>query len=381
MTTELITLINELSIGADGWAQIAPFGDYAGVAMIPDGKGGFKKERAIQRLDKIAVTQMANEYQRSSRGLSGFFKKRPLYEGHPDIPVGGSQYPNKHPVGLFHNLACRDGGLYGEPILTDDGEKLIASKTYRALSGRWAAEWVGQEDGVNIYRPVKFLSAGLTNSPNLPVQLLNETFPADLITTTDKEHLSSPSAVVSESAGVLNHQTKPSMTKIIAWLSRHGITLANDATEEQVEAALAQFDPRLHSNDPHQQFANERKARIDSEISRAVRDGRIIEADRPTWQQRLANEAQFTNELAALEALKPVIKTHSLTLGRGDRKIELANAADRRTLVAEVLAEIANELNLNLKKSEHYDRAWTEAQKRHPALFDAMSRPKLHRKK
>jgi phage I-like protein len=356
MTTELITIINELSIGADGWAQIAPFGDYAGVAMIPDGKGGFSKERAIQRLDKIAVTQMANEYQRSSRGLSGFFKKRPLYEGHPDIPVGGAQYLNKHPVGLFHNLACRDGGLYGEPILTDDGEKLIASKTYRALSGRWAAEFVGQEDGVNIYRPVKFLSAGLTNQPNLPVQLLNEAEPNP-------------------------EPSKPNMTKLIAWLSRHGITLANDATEEQLEAALAQLDPQLPAGDTRQQFANERKARIDSELSRAVRDGRITEADRPTWQQRLANEAQFTNELAALEALKPVIKTHSLTLGRGDRKVELANARDRRGLVAEVLAEIANELDLDLKKSEHYDRAWTEAQKRHPALFEAMSRPQLHRKK
>ena len=376
MTTELITIINELSIGADGWAQIAPFGDYAGVAMVPDGKGGFTKERAIQRLDKIAVTQMANEYQRSSRGLSGFFKKRPLYEeGHPDIPVGGSQYPNKHPVGLFHNLACRDGGLYGEPILTDDGEKLIASKTYRALSGRWAAEFVGQEDGVNIYRPVKFLSAGLTNQPNLPVELLNETdSSADRTRTTHH-------ATVCSSAGNHNHEPKPNMTKIIAWLSRQGITLANDATDEQVETALAQLDPRLQTNDTHGQFANERKARIESELNRAVRDGRIAEADRATWQQRLASEAQFTNELAALEALKPVIKTHSLTLGRGDRKIELANARDRRGLVAEVLAEIANELELDLKKSEHYDRAWTEAQKRHPALFDAMSRPQLHRKK
>jgi hypothetical protein len=358
---ELVTMINELSIGADGWAQIAPFGDYAGIAMIPDGKGGFTKERAIQRLDKIAVTEMANEYQQSSRGLSGFFKKRPLYEGHPDIPVGGGQYPNKHPVGLFHHLACRDGGLYGEPILTDDGEKLIASKAYRALSGRWAAEFVGQEDGVNIYRPVKFLSAGLTNQPNLPVQLLNEAQPSTL-------------------------NSQPStMTKIIAWLSRHGITLANDATEEQLESALAQLDPKLQNaadlDSAREQFANERNARIDSELARALRDGRITDASRATWQQRLANEAQFTNELAALEALKPVIKTHSLTLGRGDRKVELANAADRRHLVAEVLAEIANELNLDLKQAAHYDRAWTEAQKRHPALFDAMARPQTNRKK
>ena len=175
------------------------------------------------------------------------------------------------------------------------------------------------------------------------------------------------------------------MNKIIAWLSRHGITVANDATEEQVAAALAQLDPKLQSaaglDIAREQFANERKARIDSELARALRDGRITDADRPTWQQRLANETQFTNELAALAALKPALKTHSLTLDRGDRKIELANAANRRHLVAEVLAEIANELDLDLKQAAHYDRAWTEAQKRHPALFDAMARPQFNRKK
>ena len=143
------------------------------------------------------------------------------------------------------------------------------------------------------------------------------------------------------------------MNKLIAWLSRHGITLANDATEDQLATALAQLDPKLQTaaglDAAREQFANERKARIDSELASALRDGRITEAERPIWQQRLANETQFTNELAALVALKPALKTHSLTLDRGDRKIELANAANRRHLVAEVLAEIANELDLDLK--------------------------------
>ena len=58
--------------------------------------------------------------------------------------------------------------------MTDEGEQLIANKQYRALSGRWEAEYVGEENGAKVYRPTKFLSAGLTNQPNLPVQLLNE---------------------------------------------------------------------------------------------------------------------------------------------------------------------------------------------------------------
>ena len=137
-------------------------------------KGGFTRERAIQRLDKTPSRKWPMNTGKTAAASAASSGNARSMKAIRISPSAASQYPNKHPVGLFHNLACRDGGLYGEPILTDDGEKLIASKTYRALSGRWSAEFVGQEDGVNIYRPVKFLSAGLTNQPNLPVQLLNE---------------------------------------------------------------------------------------------------------------------------------------------------------------------------------------------------------------
>lgn len=375
--SEIITMLNELSLGADGMAHIAPLGDFPGMAMIPDGKGGYTKAKAIQRMDAEAVTQMANEYKSGTRGVSGYFKKRPLFVGHPDMPGFERQYPDKSPKGIFQNIVARDGGLYGELNLTDEGDQLVASKKYRALSGRWEAEFVCEENGVNIYRPTKFISAGLTNQPNLPVQLLNEAETATL---------------------------KENMKKLTAWLQKHGITIANEAMEEQVATALAQLDTKLESavtlaNDKataegkvttlteenqtitnqlaasQSQFANEREKRIDAELGYALKDGRITGSEQATWKNRLGIPAQFANELTALQAIKPVVKTTPVTIDRGGNKVEIANEDQRRAVTQEVLVEIANEKKLNLAKD--YDKVWTEAVKRHPALFGAMQHPKV----
>ena len=105
--TETITMLNEMRVGEDGWAQIAPFGDFPGVALVADGKGGFTREKAIQRMDRVAVTQMVNEYNRSRRGLSRFIKSRPLFVGHPDVPGMETRYPDQLPKGAFMSLKRR----------------------------------------------------------------------------------------------------------------------------------------------------------------------------------------------------------------------------------------------------------------------------------
>jgi hypothetical protein len=173
------------------------------------------------------------------------------------------------------------------------------------------------------------------------------------------------------------------MNYIIAWLSKHGITLANEATDAQIAEALTQLEPKFANTAALEQerdaararFANERKARIDAELGRAIRDGRITDAERKTWETRLAGEAQFANELAALASLAPKIKTASITSDRGERKAELASHGERRNLVRDILVEIANEKHWDTVRD--YDRCWAEAQRRHPALFSAMAKPPL----
>jgi hypothetical protein len=404
ITELLIGFSNDVAIGDDGWAMIAPFGDFPGMALVNDGRGGVKKQRAIQRIDKEAVTQMVNEFQGARRGVRKFLTGRKLFVGHPDVPGMKARYPDAEAKGVFANLAARADGLYGEPVLTEEGEQIIAEKQYRALSGRWEAEEVGEENGTKIYRPTKFISAGLTNQPNLPVQLLNEA-------ETDQ----------GQEGQEKNTHMKKSVIALLMGLGVSGITIANEATDEQVsdavkalgekaktadtlagEKATLQSEKTTLANDKatlagdkarlegevatlktekatatterdtaKTAFANERKARIGELLDGGIATGRIIAADRATWESRLSNEATFANEAEALKKLGAQMKTKSVTLQRGDRKVELSNAVERK----EMVTEIVNERMQTTKCS--YDAAYTWAQKEHPALFSAMEKPEI----
>lgn len=349
-TETLIAFLNEVAIGPDGWAQIAPFGDFPGLAIVSDGHGRFTRERAVQRMDRTAVLQMVNEYQQTRKGLSRFLKSRPLYLGHPDVPGCEAQYPDKSPKGVFANLACRKDGFFGELLLTDEGEALVANRRYRALSGRWEAEYIGEENGVKIYRPTKFFSAGLTNNPNLPVQLLNEAVPSPLM-----------------------------KDKIIALLKARGLSVAADPTDAQLEEGLDHLTNEAGqlatlANEKAQlaaAFAAERSARIGALLDQALRDGRITLAERPDWEKRLGNEAAFANELAALAHATPVVKNASIALARGDCKAELSNVASRRELIADLVRQEMDACRCD------YDPAFARVQKKYPQLFQAMKQPEI----
>ena len=166
---------NEIAIGADGWAMITKFGDYPSTALFADGKGGMKKEKAIQRVDKAGAEQMVAAFVNARRGIRKFLRGCNIYDGHPDVPGIGKFYPDKEPKGVFADLQVRDDGLYGLPVFTNEGSELVETKKRRAFSGNIGnSEPDGTTaDGVPIYRPTEIFSAGLTNNPHLPVNFFN----------------------------------------------------------------------------------------------------------------------------------------------------------------------------------------------------------------
>lgn len=389
----LVAFANHLTIGSDGWAQIAPFGDFPGVALKPDGKGGWKKVKAIQRMDAEAVTTMVNEYSAGTRGVSGFLKRRPIFLGHPDAPGStGAQYADKSPKGVFANVALREDGFFGEPILTEEGEGLIATKKVRALSGRWEAEFVCEENGVPVYRPSKFLSAGLTNQPNLPVQLLNEAeLPGDQ-SNTEKNTMKKETLIAlltglgvqfsndadeTALAQLLTEKGVPALTALKA----HETKVAELVNEkETITATITAKDGEIATLKTERDtlktsFNNERTARIKAATTSALTSGRITAAELPDWERRLGTEAQFANELAALEKLTPKVKTESVTITRGTSKVEVTNARERGAAVTQICNEIATELKLN--PVTQYSRIVKIAEQRHPQLFEAMAGPKV----
>ena len=368
-TAELVSFTNDLAIGDDGWAQLAPFGDFPGRAMLRRANGEIQTFDAIQRLDRAAAEGMTSKFKSPWHRVKRFITGCHIYAGHPDVPAFANDYPDKSPKGMIVDLAVRDDGLYCKPVFTNEGSELVEAKKYRAFSGYWSAERVGEDGGRAVFRPDFLKSAGLTNRPNLPVHLMNE------------QH-----APQSEAPAVLR--------KLVPWLAWHGVTLANEATEEQIETALAQMDAKLEKaakpapgttggpayaatiHDLNQKiaaaqatFVNERQARIEAVLDLAIGAGQITPAQRNDWAAKLGVEAHFANELAALRRNAPVLKTRALTLDMGGRKIEIANAASRQDAVQNLVrAEMA----------EHgggYDRAFATVRKAHPALFEAMQQP------
>lgn len=410
-----VTIANEIAIGSDGWAQLAPYGDFHGFAIIKQPDGSYKKKPAIQRVDQQAVADLVNDFASQRRGLSGFFKAPPIFIGHPDAPLVGGKYPTKEPVGIFAN-AKQDTtrGLLAEPIFTAAAEQLVAEKKVRQFSIRWGAEFVCEENGVAIFRPNQFLSAGLVERSNLPVEMLNNLqdnlaeAEAEAVTKQQKQSMkkkllalvtalslkpqfanaSEPTDAESEAAlGLIeervatfaNEQTSLK-TKLLKLCGLVGITFANEAAITDPAATLAQVEEKVTKlgtdvTNARSQFVNERNAHIKTLCDTAITAGRITAAERGDWERRLGVEAQFANEVTALTKLEAKVKTTSLTLQRGERKVEISNASERREMVAELVNEEMENGKCN------YDTAYARVQKKFPALFEAMQQPAIPGKK
>jgi hypothetical protein len=396
---------NDIAIGEDGWAMITRFGDYPSTALFPDGKGGVKKEKAIQRVDKAGAEQMVASFANSRRGVRKLFKGCNIYDGHPDAPGIGKFYPDKEPKGVFANLEVREDGLYGQPIFTNDGFELVEKKLRRAFSGRIGeAEPCGEDsNGVPIFRPTELFSAGLTNNPHLPVHFFNSDGSlADASTHNDKnmkktilkmctalgiqfandaDDAQTEAALDKVEAKVVafaNEQTanaaktKTLKEKLLGLCAKVGISFANADAITDPTATLAQVEDKIVtlSSDRDSlktQFANERKERVESELGYAVQDGRITEAERAQWKNRLSVEAQFANELTSLRALEGKVKTEAATRSRLDSNVDLADPVSRRQFCNDAVVNICKEKNWDVKKD--YDRAFRVAQERHPEAF------------
>jgi len=369
-----------------GWAQLAPFGDYPGQALLQGADGSVTKFAAIQRFDRAAAEAMVAKFKSPWQRLKRFFTGCNIYVGHPDVPAFANEYADKSAKGMIVDLQARADGLFCKPVFTNEGSELVETRKLRAFSAYWTAQEVGEQAGaggetLKIYRPDTLKSAGLTNNPNLPVQLLNEKEGgtegvATLATDSQRLLTSSPTNEREEKTQpqqIVNKQI------LISFLATQGITLANEATDGEMAAALQTLGDRvtvaettvgarsLELESLGAELANERRFHADALLAGALQSGCISAAQRPEWAARL--EADFANAAAELAQLAPALKTRGLTLKLGARKAEIANVSERRdALDTLVKAEMA-------ANGGDYDRAFATVQKANPALFSAMKQP------
>jgi len=80
-----------------------PYGSYPHSTTLPDGR----TVDVMQVFDRDGATAIANELATAIASKKGG-KGIPVYEGHPDVPVLGANYPKKGAIGWITAVAAND---------------------------------------------------------------------------------------------------------------------------------------------------------------------------------------------------------------------------------------------------------------------------------
>lgn len=320
-----VTAANQSPVGADGYALFAPYGDAENVFAIEDptafrsrfpdaefiSDGGVTKVRAIQRITAANAQPMAERFHSVVGTVKRWFQGAPVFYRHPDEP--GSTAGEARALGLVTSIQAREEGFFGVPVFNADGATAVNSQEKLFFSPRFRFRPSGVEGGRLVMEPTDFLSVGLTPEPNLAADAVNE--------------------AAASAANISPHTMNK--TLLITALAGIGINLAADASDEAIATDIRNLGARLNTgvtaanerdslkaeNDRLKAEletlkttgANEAKATRDAAINAAIKDGRITEADRATWDNILT--ASAANGRVALDALPRKVKTTQVSTG------------------------------------------------------------------
>lgn len=378
-------LPNSLDVTMDenGWTTI-PYG------MWPHDKGyqrfGMKQAEAI--VD--AFKSLAGKFKRVIVGL-------PVFKGHPDNPEFANKYRDKTEYGQVADMEANDDGLRLRQVLSNGGSQLVSNGLDR-ISPNWYVRDTGEtKNGRPIYEPTSIKSVGLVDKPNIPnLSLVNHASPS---TPMNKELL--------KLLGLADDATDEQISTAVTALSKRPteVELANVKNEKSVlETKVTELTKDRDSEKNRadlgaQALANEKTSRIKTSLDAAIKSGKIVAADRASWEKMLAVDVEVGLKL--LGNAKPTIKTiarvDSATAAEADRKAREAfanggadgadpeadgnatavgNAKRIRGLMADEM-KVLGDCMPNLKGNAKYNRAWANLKKAHPNLFTdgAKSKP------
>ncbi len=433
--------------GADGWALI-PYGEW------PHEQGLQRFDRAAAEQMVAYFRNGWNTLKRAISGLSIYrghpdlaAELRPLLDRTTDehertalttrIASLEQQYADHREYGSIADLEVRDTGLALKPVLLPAGVALVNDEGLTKFSPHWLAVPLPPENGRPVFSPVLLRSIGLTDRPNIAGTSLINTQPATTTTTwptlntaaaltnttSSPPPPTSPSLPLSASplppVPTTTTPPPPSATPaphtpslspspslslptlpvdkslLLALLAALGQTLPADATDEQLNQALAAATPTataLTARLEPAALANEQSARTTAEtratdlaaqlaaaqialanvqaaqsetlLTAAIATGRITAASRPLWAARLARD--FAAESAALANEKPAVKTTP-------RTAHLAAPSPALTAREQFTALV----NDRAAQGEDYQSAWQSVKRsaRGSALWDQMHQP------
>ena len=270
----------------------------------------------------------------------------PIYQGHPDDPDLAPKYPDKSALGwITEAVTLANEMKVSVRWLRNPGEGFSHYSPY------WGGPIVVTDEvkGQARLDVRRLQSLALTNTPhNKDFLLPNEGQDggdenADEPTTKDNI------MDIKQLAAILGLAETATAEEVIAALQKvMGDLKAAQGAAAQVTAA-------------NEAATTAKKSLIAHIVTAAVTDGRITGADRAVWEGRLANEATFAAESAAIAALKPTLKTTATaTQKHVDPQTGLTEG--------ETLMKLANEAQL-ANPGWDFDKAWAHVRRTRPELF------------
>jgi hypothetical protein len=351
---------NEFALSAD-WLKI-PYGDH------PHAK-------AVQRLTRAIAENMVSNFKSFGARLGRFFGGLPIYVGHPDDPALSNQFPDKKAYGWIMDIEAREDGLYLKPKWSGAGEELLANAHYKWFSPFWGCR---RAAGAKIVEPVRLVSLGLTNTPNIPgiLPLANEEGNKQNEKGDDevKEFLLTLLGLANEATDA---QIQEAATKLKADKAAADVALANEKTARAAaETALANEKTERAAKETEltTQISNQKKARIELVLANALAAGKITPAQKPQWASDL--EKDLDGKLVELSNAKPAMNTSSKTGGLGKRNSDAVASRDEATRRDRVITLVNERMQ---KTGEDYEAAFANIRKENTALFDEMRKPENKR--
>lgn len=124
------------------------------VLQILSPYGNWSHSKGMQIVDEIAGEKIVNSFSRSFTRFWGL----PIYVGHPDEKGKGAKA-----VGRVESISLTKEGIVILASYSDEAFNKLISGKLKWLSPRWQMQDLGKGN----FRPVKLISVGMTNNPNI----------------------------------------------------------------------------------------------------------------------------------------------------------------------------------------------------------------------
>lgn len=318
----------------NNWIKLVPYGEW------PHSRG---MQRFTRETAETMVAHFKSLRQRLSRGFGGL----PIFIGHPDDPsfTGKPGHSDTRAYAWIQDMETREDGLFIRPKWSEDGNQLLKNAFYKFLSPRWAMQ---QTENPRVYEPVRLLSVGLTNEPNIPGDsIANEQDPTQ-----------APATLRSQIAQLLEIPSEDlSDEDILKMLSERieeneSLYKMNNHTDDRCQSLKEELD------EAHKAFESEREQHIETLLKHAIEAGKLDAASIESWRARLHED--FNQNLEALDALS---NTRALPQGNHTGELNINQAA----------STFRKHVSTAMHQGIDYASAWATTRRRFPDLYARMT--------